>query len=63
MKSYDGNNMTQIRHLAIHRSVKPPKQRIGLSFYLLIAVAQISVYIDRCSISNDLKKNSIRCKV
>ena len=42
MKSYDRNNMTQIRHLAIHRSVKPPKQRMGFSLYFLIVVAQIS---------------------
>ena len=42
MKSYDRNNMTQIRHLEIHRIVKPSKQRIGLSLYFVIAVAQIS---------------------
>ena len=43
MKSDDRNKMTHIRHLVIHRSLKPPEQRIGFALYFLIAVAQISV--------------------
>ena len=43
VKSYDRNKMTQIRHLAIHRIVKPPEQGIGFGLYFLIVEAQISV--------------------
>ena len=45
--------MTHTRHLAIHRSVKPPEQWFGFSLYFLIVVAQI----DRCGISDELITN------